>query len=344
MTARTWLIRLLLVSMLFIGLPTGLLMGFNYYIDPLWNFNHANDYNDRQMWFSERQQKTNYINTHPMGYDSLLMGTSRATYINQRFFKESRVYNYSLSALHIDDYKKYIDYASKKNGKPFKTIYIELYINSYNLLQGNTTAAPETFFEQAKKPFYRYTSLFSLDTLEHSIDNYKISKANYYDGPRSYTRSNEVQVDHVTVEHEKLWPEVKTQISRGWMRYDPDFKAKLQAIKDAYPDTKFVVFTDPVPAQRFDLILAFESHREAYYRFISEIVDVFGEVYSTQGHTAITNDLNNYMDWLHYYPNVAERIVQALENPTEHPDVVRIVNQANKAKYFEQLKAEMTYF
>ncbi len=41
-------------------LPVFLVGGFNYYIDPLWTFNHAHQYNRIQLSFNERQQKTNH--------------------------------------------------------------------------------------------------------------------------------------------------------------------------------------------------------------------------------------------------------------------------------------------
>ncbi|MDD3269201.1 MAG: hypothetical protein PHX14_07760, partial [Syntrophomonadaceae bacterium] len=54
---KKWLI----IAISLILLPLAAVAGFNYYIDPLWNFNHANPYNTIQASFDERQQKTNQV-------------------------------------------------------------------------------------------------------------------------------------------------------------------------------------------------------------------------------------------------------------------------------------------
>lgn len=55
--SEKWLVKLFATSFIVIGLPVFGIMGFNYYIDPLWNYTHANDFNDYQLGFDERQLK-----------------------------------------------------------------------------------------------------------------------------------------------------------------------------------------------------------------------------------------------------------------------------------------------
>lgn len=345
LNSKQWIKRLLLTTLVVIVLPVSILMGFNFYIDPLWNFSHQNKYNDHQIGFDERQQKTNYINSKSnFNYDSLMIGTSRVTYMSEKAFQKEKVFNYSLSALHIDEYLPYINYATKKNGNDFKTIYIELYVNSYDAGTKMSNQDPSVYIKKSEDPFYKITSLFSYSTLKSSIDNYNASKSNYYSGPRSYTRENIAQTSYPNDRLDVLWNRFEQSFkatSQSKFNYDSGYKQKLLQIKNAYPNTKFVVFTDPVPEKRFDLILSNTEHRKAYERYIREIVDVFGEVYSFQGNTPITTDMDNYFDWFHYYPKVGNLMIQAIEQPNKHEDILQIINKENVNDYLQKLTSHI---
>lgn len=342
LNSKQWLKRLVFVTLIVIVLPVSAVMGFNYWIDPLWNFSHKNQYNDYQIGFNERQQKTNYINSRKnFKYDSLMIGTSRVTYMNEHTFKKEKVFNYSLSSLHIDEYLPYIAYATKKNGKDFKTIYMELYVNSYDANTPNANSDPNGYFKQAEDPFYKYTSLFSYSTLKSSIDNFTASKANYYSGPRSYTRDNVGQTTYPNDRLSPLWDRFEAAFNTATNKpfnYDKDYKKKLLEIRKAYPHTKFVVFTDPIPAKRYDLIMSNKEQRQAYEKWYKDMISVFGEVYSFQGHTSITTDMNHYFDWFHYYPSVGDQMIKAIENPKGQKDILKIVKENNLKKYLNNIE------
>ena len=102
----------------------GSIMSFNFYIDPLWTFNHSNPYNDVQTVIDERQQKVNRIHYQPFEYDTLLIGSSRTTYINQNDFQDMNVYNFAASDLAFKEYKSFINYAKSENDGEFKRIII----------------------------------------------------------------------------------------------------------------------------------------------------------------------------------------------------------------------------
>lgn len=344
LNSKQWIKRLFLTSLIVVVLPVSAIMGFTYYIDPLWNFDHKNKYNDYQIGFDERQQKTNYINSRKkFSYDDLMIGTSRVTYMNEHHFKNKKVFNYSLSSLHIDEYLPYIQYATNKNGKDFNTIFMELYVNSYDASTINTNRDPSTYFQKSEEPFYRITSLFSKSTFDSAVNNYKISKANYYTGPRSYNRDNVGETTYPNDRLQPLWDRFKAAFEDTTTRpfiYDDEYKQKLLAMKRTYPNTKFVVFTDPIPSKRFDLILSNKEQRQAYERWFKDMIEVFGEVYSFQGHTSITTDMNNYFDWFHYYPTVGDKMIAALQHPNEQTDIVRVVTKDNLQKYLHSIYNE----
>lgn len=80
--ARIWILQTLL-TVIIILISVILL---NYLNDPLWVFNHKNHYNKTRLGFNERQQKTNLLYFDQKDYDSILLGNSKVTYINQNKF------------------------------------------------------------------------------------------------------------------------------------------------------------------------------------------------------------------------------------------------------------------
>ena len=90
MTSKKW-IKVFITIIIVVLLPIILV---NFIIDPLWTFNHSNQFNNAQQGFNERQQKTNrayFVGLEK--YDTLLIGSSRSTYINQHDFYNMNVFN-----------------------------------------------------------------------------------------------------------------------------------------------------------------------------------------------------------------------------------------------------------
>ena len=91
-----------LIGVLFVG-------GVNYIVDPLWMFDYSNKFNQKQDGFDERQQKTNYIYFKSQGnFDGILLGSSRATFVNQNDFIDMNIFNYSSNSMQPFEYKGYI--------------------------------------------------------------------------------------------------------------------------------------------------------------------------------------------------------------------------------------------
>jgi hypothetical protein len=274
----------------------------------------------------------------------LLIGTSRITYLDERAFTTESVYNYSLSGLQIEEYLPYMKYAEKKNGKPFKKIFIELYFDSANTSKPNTLNPPQTYIETSEAPFYAIKSLFSESTMHYARFNYDISKANHYDGARSYTRNNIAQTTYPNDDMEQSWQEFKKNFkaeSAKPFMYDHDYRKRLQAIKEAFPNTELVVFTELMPAKRLQTILHNDNRYEAYSRWMNEMVDVFGTVYSFHTVNEVTTNVDNFFDWLHYYPNVGYLIIKSLENREDQSTIMQAVNKGNLDEYLENVVVDI---
>jgi len=264
--------------------------------------------------------------------------------MDQSKFVDNHVFNYSLSEMHIDEYSPYINFAKTRKGSAFDKIYMELYFESFRV-SSSPFKEPSVFFENVKNPFYRYTTLFSYNTWERSSKNKELSLANYYSGFRSYNRENVASTSYV---NEKLattlmnYPESFERNKRKeTYPYDEEYKAKLQRLVEENPTTDFVVFTDPMPAEKLKTMLQDELYWSVFERWYTEMVDVFGTVYSFQTINPYTTNLDYWFDLYHYYPSFGDVMIENLENRNQDEAVCFIVTKENIHDYFAMLKEQI---
>ena len=337
-----WLIKLTATSLLLLGIPIGSVMAFNYYIDPNWTFTHAHDNNDMQRGFNERQQKTNWINAqNHFKYDAIMIGTSRTTYINSEQFS-APLFNYSLSNLHITEYPQFLQYAKDKNEQPFQTVYVELTITSYDGNIQPSFTESDSFFSQAEDPFLKYSSLFSQETFEHAKLNYEMSKNDASDLPRIYDRNLQVSTTYKGKDLEQRLAVLKRQLASrdeskpNWMSYRDDFKPTLQEIKAMFPTAQIVPFSDLIWSERLTTYIQHPQVTPAYKRYVTDIVDTFGQFYSFHQYNETTMNEANFFDLYHFYPAIGDDVAAALQQPTAS-ELVYIVTKDNLDEYFKSL-------
>ncbi|QBP41838.1 hypothetical protein [Paenisporosarcina antarctica] len=341
MNYRKWF-NLFLVSMLIVLIPVFGVMGFNYYVDPYWNFQHAHAHNDYQNGFDERLQKTNLLVNNSQSFSSLLIGSSRVTYMNTNSFKHDEVFNYGLSSMHISEYSDYIAFAKKINDGVLNDIYVELSLHSYYANVQPPMGKPDTFFEQAQNRVLDYTVLFSKDTLDKSLVNYNASKANAYPLQRSYTRDNQVKTTYPNNRLSKAKEDFKSRYDKT--NYTTDFaynefyKDELLKIKRENKDSKFVIFTDMAHEDRLKIYLRNPNFFDAYARSIREIVEVFGEVKSFHMQNDLTQNDKQWMDFYHFYPEIGDKMIHSLETGEGEGEIYLSVTENNVEQYLRDMK------
>jgi len=320
---------------------------FNYAIDPLWNFSNSNRFNNAQPGFDERQLKTNRAYFGGLEqYDALLLGSSRVTYINQHDFKTMNVFNYSGVSMYPVEYKGWIDQAKKIKGEDFKTVIIGADFwgsnaGSFAQHQMNNTPPPSHYLDITESFFYRYKMLFTMDTLDRSIESIEHSS---HLGTTDYTRDNVKQTIKVSAQRKQH--AVNTQISlyqnrfygRGY-RYNTEIKKYLEILKKENPNTRFIIFTTPIAADLFKILIQ-SGNLPDYKRWMAQLVDTFGEVYDFMGVNSITGNPSNYADLHHFYPYIGTLIADRLSGTPNSllPDDFGIqVTKENLQSHFEEI-------
>ncbi|NLJ71724.1 MAG: hypothetical protein GX333_01775 [Syntrophomonadaceae bacterium] len=311
MTYKSWFFSTLLI----IALPLLVVASFNYYIDPLWNFNCNNKYNNKQMPFNERQQKTNYITFHKFDYDSLILGSSRTTYIKQTDFVGLNAYNYAVNNMLIDEYYDYIEYAKKVKGSDFDYIIIGLDFYASNKNLDKEFAEPAHYIANTNQFGYRFTSLISRDTLDYAKQNYA---AALEENPINYTYNRENIKSLFKVSEEESVANIETTLNtyrtKIYANYEyTNVREMLEKIKNSNPNTRFIIFTTPVNHKLYNLMLELDLSTH-YQQLINDVVEVFGEVYDFNYPNAITTDDRNYFDGSHFYPEIGTLIAHRISN------------------------------
>ncbi len=311
---------------------------FNYVMDSYWTFDHENIFNKMQTGANERQQKTNYIYFHKFDYDSLLLGSSRTTLINQNdFYPPLKVFNYAVSLMMPQEYKPYIEFAKKVKGGDFKYIILALDFFGTNKYE-NSNVDPKRIIQNTTSPLYRYKLLFSIDALKNSLANIKrfITGKKYR---RSYNRHNVATTDALDPKFAKKFIERRNYWEKRYL-YNENYKKIMQDLKKSNPNTKFIVFTTPVSAHLFNLMLQ-EGHIKDYERWLRELVDVFGKVTNFMTINSVTKDYpHNYLDSNHFYPRIGTLIAHKVlgkKDPKIPSDFGDVVTKENIDDYIRTL-------
>ncbi|WP_050616484.1 hypothetical protein [Bacillus testis] len=293
---------------------------FIYLIDPLWMFSSSNRFNQVQTVIDEREQKTIAIKYQPFPYDSLLLGSSRSTYINQHDFKGMDVYNFSVSNMSVREYNSFLEYAKERRGKEFKNVIIGLDFFKTSLDQSSALRTLDNYIEKEDKPFFRTKNFFSWDVLKYAYGNFKMSLDGKVVDERNYNRDNVAVAKKIDPEKTEKQTEAKIQKFKHVFygktyEYNPYYASYLRQLKKNNPNTNFIVFTTPISSELFQALV--ESKRlPDYNRWINDVVSVFGEVHNFMYPNSITNNINNYFDGHHYYPEVGTLIAKSLSNDT----------------------------
>jgi|JYMV01.1.fsa_nt_gi hypothetical protein len=291
-------------------------IGFvNFLMDPLWLYSHAFDFNSIQSGFNERQQKTNLVQFQEMDkYDGLLLGSSRTAQINQNDFLDFNIFNYASNSMYPFEYKSYVDFFKSRKSKPLKYIVIGADFSNTNTPKTDYFTPPQHYIDNAQKPFYRYSALFSMDTLKYSVRNLK----NYQLGsPQYYNRGNVKITSKFSKEKfmerygSGLLQNTRKFIGKSY-QYNIEYIDILTKLKSHNPDSEILVFTSPITADLLVSIIENGDRLLEYKRWLKNLVELFGQIYHFNDINDITTNLDNYADDHHYYGHVGTLIANKL--------------------------------
>jgi hypothetical protein len=333
MNSKKWIKIFVLFSLSAIGF-VGLV---NYIVDPLWFFNHSNNFNKLQYGFNERLLKSSYIKHRENildNKDTLLLGASTTTYFNENKFPGFSVYNYAVSSGAVNEYETFTKFSELQKKGRFKNIMIGLDFNMYfSHLQAELLDINSLDY----KTEFTINKYLSLQTFKYSLINIKRSLTNAT-GHRAYTRNNIVKVDKVAPDEvNKL---TKIQIKK-YLNYvvNPKYFSTLKNYKTKYSDRNFVVFTTPLAEPLLNEIYNNKQLKDAYIQWIKDITTVFGKIYFfTLPNEFSKNYLTLSKDAGHFYPEVGGQIGDIIFNQKMEDSLGIIFTKENIDKKMNELE------
>lgn len=305
------LIFFLMLSFAFVPLAA-----FNYMIDPLWTFRTKNEWNDRQDVINERQQKTNRIYYQPFSYDTVLLGSSRSTYIDQHKFTGMKVYNYSVSNMSIREYDTFLAFAKKHGDEPIRNVIIGLDFFKSSVKESSEPLSLTNYEIKLEDPLYPYKNLVSLDTLKYSFKNARMSQKNEVSLERVYNRENVAFAREISSAELKKNTLAKIERFKKVFYgesyvYNPRYKEFLSIFNERHPDVNKIVYTTPISTELFHALVE-TGHLKDYEQWLRDLVDLYGGVYNFMYPNSVTNDLANYFDGHHFYPETGDKIAERI--------------------------------
>lgn len=279
----------------------------------------------------ERQQKTNLVTFYDFDFDSILLGNSRVTYINQNNFKYTKTFNYSVSAMLPEEYNDYIEYAKFKNKKAFETIFIGVdFMGSNKVLHyRDTLIFGNKYIENSNSLFYRLKLLFGIDTLRYAMRDLALTlkcksdcvDENYYTNNIRYHVKSTEYIKDANI----------SQIERFEYNYK-DLTDEWKKLKKNNPKSRFVFFITPAYATYYYKNIL-NGNIDAYGKWLHTIVDNFGSVWDFSNLNNVTIDKNNFTDGSHFYPYIGTQIVETITNGKVKDNFGVLIDKDNIDEY-----------
>jgi len=301
--------RFLLIVLFSVMFIIGVIVIVNYTIDPLRTFSHSNALNNKQVDFDERQQKTNYLYFVNHDYESVMLGSSRTTYISQNLFKDEKVFNYAANGMSPYEYKRFLEYFVAITGHAPKKIYIGMDFFGTNVYENKNykeKGIDREFLKETMRKGYRYRKLLNIKLFEYSIKNIR---QNIKTKKPYYTRDNVKYITNDKISYERIKKGAKVFEKYA---YDKHIIEYYKLLKEKYPTSEFVVYTTPVYIKRLQNI--HEAGLDPYYfTWLRGMVDVFGEVHHFMYDNRFSEDETNYFDTAHFKPSRGYILVESIQ-------------------------------
>ncbi len=295
-----------------------LVVAINVVFDPLWCFGAYTLWNDICEGFDERQQKTDRVFFLPFSYDTVMLGSSRVTYMSSFPNGEENIFNYSVSSMKPREYGPFLAFAQARQGHPFRHVLLGVDFFSTNALlrSRDTFEPPEAYLERTQSPFFRWRMATGFDALQHSLEAAALN-AGWKNPDGDYRRRSFSRI-FLFPDPEKQRSDIQQQCADyqkyiyGNYRYE-SARQTYQSLLQNHPSTEFLIFTTPESVALLRVLVQ-EQRLEDYLQWIRELVDVFGTVWNFMYVNSITTDMTNYKDAHHFSPTVGKYILQRLRN------------------------------
>lgn len=317
-------------------LPTSiaiLLATYVFFIDPLWQWNHPFHIKAYHPPFNERIQKTNYLASRRPRIDTLIVGSSRSSYMDPTELGSEYAFNYAVSSGTASEFADHIKYTRKRSRVPLKLILIESSFG-HALKCKRTFNEPGFYIENAEKSSNKINNLFSKDAWRIAIKTRDIPSYTYYliCGAKFHSyRYGKRELFSLRQKEREIASQVSIYRKDVYNReYDPLFSGYISEIHDAVDNTDFIVYTTPVSKYLLKLIVDMKQ-LDNYERWIRELVNEYGSIYNFMYPNKITMNDDSFNDAHHPTNDTASFLIRVMTGRVSDCDLdyAAVMDKAN---------------
>ena len=310
-----WSIIYFLPAFIFIICPAI----YIFLVDPLWQWDHPWHLARWHRPYNERIQKTNYLASHKVNIDTLIVGSSRSSYINPKWLGTENGFNYAVSSGKPSEFATHIRYIKKRSRIPLKLVVIESSFG-HALTVDTTFEEPQKYVNDAEDWTRKYKNLFSRDTYKLAKNSRRDPQYNYYlyEGGTLYSyRYPYIEYADNAAKKKAVSRQVESYRENAYNRaYDESFAKYLSDIHEALDGADFIVYTTPVSKHMMQLLYDM-GRMEAYERWLRELVAEFGVVYHFMYPNEITTTMDSFNDAHHPTEVTAKQIIKTIQSKSE---------------------------
>lgn len=304
----------------------------NYVVNPMWVFNHPNYFDIKQLDYDERQQKTNYLYFQDSDYENVILGSSRTTYLNAKVFEKSlgKTFNYATNGMTPYEYKVFLANFAKLTGEEPKNIILGLDFFGMNT-HTNQLFFNDKYYTQSQESFYRLKLLYNLGALKNSLNNIKQT---FKDRKAHYNKS---YIKHIPIKsHGEIQADINGTLKNFIpFNYDKEIFSFYQNLQRQYKRSKFIIFTPPITVEQIML-----NHKngldEKYFKWLKELVSLFGRVNHFMYPSAFTKNSDNFYDANHFNARSGKLLSEDMLNKIKNKLEYGIVLDKNNLNDFIQ--------
>jgi hypothetical protein len=332
-----------LFSMLFVG-------GINYIVDPF-NIFHTKFFKE-QFQINERFMKIEYLEENKNKYNSYMFGSSRIgttpPNIIDKYFKDSKFYNFTISSANLYDYLMHLKYFLKNN-YPIRNLYLQIDIdnmNSYSRSKSDYLSKLHPFVEEETLQSYYLSYLFGF--FPFNIEGKIKSNINQKD-PIGYFIETGIWTRPLKEQRIKENPikfiqeEISFNVQKKRTLKNMELKNNSNALKEIVDlctlnNINLIVFTTPHNKNMMDSFII-----KDYLEFL-KMISSFTSFYDFTGYNSVTTKNINYYESSHYREKVGILIAARIFNDKEvevPQDFGVLVTKDNVDEHLENLRKQI---
>jgi len=277
----------------------------NRTVDPLWH-QGGNKLFDKNYAFNERRSKTNLYLKNALQYDCIILGSSRATLLNQKHITGYKCFNFAFSAATADELVEYVKYINKMGKQPK---YAIVGIDGRIFWRDESVSKSPEFILQLRTPPSLYKDYFSLSSLEFSL------KTLLNDSPLPRYYRNDFSPG-ILATQPYTPPDCVTPSSID-KSYTLDAIAHYQEIRNLWPQAILIGYVPPISAWNFSP-LYFDNTLSGYIDAIYEVSTIFDDFYDFSIPSSITQNKELSYDEDHYSLAVNSEIAAIISEGKPH--------------------------